>query len=58
MGQLGLNQETVILAWDERGRILRSRKKKLAGKFSSYFISYSWSEREERGRGNTLPVSR
>lgn len=52
MGQLGLNQETVILAWDERGRILRSRKKKLAGNSSRYFISYSWSKREERGREN------
>lgn len=56
MGQLGLNW--VILAWDERGRILRSRKKKLAGNFSRYFIGYSWSKREERGEETTLLVIR
>lgn len=58
MGQLGLNQETVILAWDERGRILRSKRKKLAEDSSRYFISYSWSKREEGREETTLPVSR
>lgn len=57
MGQLGLNQETVILAWDERGRILRSKRKKLAEDSSRYFTSYSWSKREEGREETTLPVS-
>lgn len=37
-GGLGLNQETAILTWDGRGRILSSRKKKLTGKFSVFSI--------------------
>lgn len=61
--ELELNQELAILAWGERGRIPRRRKKKSTGKFSvffysRYFINYSWVKGGDGEKGPTLFVRR